>query len=224
MPNKEIITTADGSHTIYIPALNECYHSKFGALTESRHIFINAGFNAVPETINIINILEIGFGTGLNTLLTYVEAEKKSKQIIYTGIEVNPLKIAFIKQLNYTKTANLNYLEKIFLNFHEASWNTDLKISEFFTLKKINQKIEDYKPEKEKFNLIYFDAFSPEVQPELWTEEIFTRMAVSMKPKGILVTYSTKGDVKRALKKSGFTIEKLPGPPGKREILRAQLL
>lgn len=224
MKNREIIFTADGSHSIYVPELNECYHSKFGALAESQHIFINTGFKAIPEYINKINILEIGLGTGLNALLTYDEAAKTGKQIYYTGIEFYPLEIEFIKQLNYTKTTNRNYSGKIFLEIHEASWNKEVRISDFFSIEKINKKIEEYLPEKEKFDLIYFDAFGPEVQPELWTEDIFAKLAASIKLNGILVTYSTKGDVKRVLKKSGFTIEKLPGPPGKREILRAKKL
>lgn len=221
---REIILTADGSHSLFVPELNESYHSKFGAVAESQHIYINTGLKTFSTTSDFINIFEVGFGTGLNALLTYHEALISKKNINYSGIENYPLQPDFIKQLNYAKEVSWNIAEEIFYKLHEADWDTEIMISDFFTLTKINQNLLDYTPVKGLYDLVYFDAFGPDVQSELWTEEIFKKIASSMKCNGILVTYSTKGNVKRALKKSGFSIEKLPGPQGKREILRAKLL
>lgn len=223
MKSLEIILTADGSHSIRVPELNENYHSKFGAITESEHIFINAGLLSVAENITTINILEVGFGTGLNALLTYYAAIKKNLYINYTAIELYPLEWSLAKTLNYTTIINNSNADKIFQKLHLAEWDKKISVSDKFKIEKIHQNLTDYIPQRRSFDLIYFDAFGPDVQPELWSEQIFEKLAISLKPGGRLVTYSTKGDVKRALKKNNFTIEKLPGPPGKREIIRATL-
>ncbi|MCK4664511.1 MAG: tRNA (5-methylaminomethyl-2-thiouridine)(34)-methyltransferase MnmD [Bacteroidales bacterium] len=217
--NPKIIITEDGSNTLFVPSLNENYHSSYGAIQESRHIFINTGFLSVKKTN--INIFEIGFGTGLNALLTYIEASKNNQKTYYETIELYPLEHEIIKALNYPQI--LTPLEKdVFFKIH-STWNEEIEISDFFTIKKIKADLIDFKFDKQ-FDLVYFDAFSPEVQPEMWTKEIFEKIFKQLNINGVLTTYSAKGSVKRILKETGFKIEKLSGPPGKREIIRATKL
>jgi tRNA U34 5-methylaminomethyl-2-thiouridine-forming methyltransferase MnmC len=217
----EIQTTSDGSHTIFVPGLNEHYHSVHGAINESRHIFIGAGLNFISKKNKKINILEIGFGTGLNALLTYIESEKNNLFINYSSLELFPLKEDVFSRLNYPELIQDHNIKEIFLKLHFCFWEQEVIISDFFSLKKMNISLLNYIPENQYYDLIYFDAFGPDVQPEMWTLEVFQKMAFSLKSGGVLVTYSTKGTVKRNLKEAGFIIEKLPGPVGKREILRA---
>ena len=217
----EIIKTADGSNTLYVPHLNEHYHSTFGALNESRHVFIESGLLEAVRSFNEIHILEIGFGTGLNALLTWMEAERIPIKVSYTSLEPYPLGVEIWSVLNYPDCFCTFSYQKIYRRLHETDWERDEQISPFFSIQKIRCRLEDYSPEPGAFNLVYFDAFGPDVQPELWTEEIFRKIFSSMKNRGILVTYSVKGSVRRALKNSGFSVEKLPGPAGKREITRA---
>ncbi len=215
----ELILTDDGSHTIFLPHLKEHYHSTFGAMEESKHIFINAGLKTLINSLEEINIFELGFGTGLNAFLTYFEA--KNAKINYTAVESNPLKKSYYSKLNYPELFNKKDSNEVFLKLHELDWNTQKVINENFILNKINEKIQNIKLPENTYDLVYFDAFAPDIQPELWTEQIFKKIASAMKMNGILLTYSAKGSFKRALKKSGFTIEGLPGPTGKREITRA---
>jgi tRNA U34 5-methylaminomethyl-2-thiouridine-forming methyltransferase MnmC len=217
----EIIKTADGSNTLYVPHLNEHYHSTFGAINESRHVFIESGLLMAAETFDEIHILEIGFGTGLNALLTWMEAERVPKKVYYTALEPNPLDVEVWSVLNYPDCFCTFSYRKIYCRLHETDWERDEQISPFFTIRKILSRLEDYLPEPGAFNLVYFDAFGPFAQPELWTEAIFQKISLSMKERGILVTYSVKGSVRRALKNAGFSVEKIPGPAGKREITRA---
>jgi tRNA U34 5-methylaminomethyl-2-thiouridine-forming methyltransferase MnmC len=216
-----IVVTADGSHTIFHPSLQEHYHSSFGAISESRHIFIGAGLLHILQSISEINILEIGFGTGLNALLTLIHAQEQKVKVEYTGLEAYPLPAPVYTSLNYSSCLGETSTQDSYLRMHDCDWNKVIRISEYFTLTKVKTRLEDVRLEKEKFHLVYFDAFSPEVQPEMWTPEIFEKIFSSMANGGILVTYSCKGVVKRTLKATGFRIEKLPGPQGKREILRA---
>lgn len=217
----EFVLSGDGSHTLFVPAMNEHYHSVFGAINESRHIFINAGYHAVNKSAGNIRILEIGFGTGLNALLTYFESMSEGIAVDYVSIEKNPLAETLYSQLNYPEIIPLPGCREIFMALHASGWKVPVKISEKFSLHKIDIALEDFIPENETFDLVYFDAFNPVVQPEMWTPEVFRKMAEALKPGGILVTYSTRGIVKRSLKETGFALEKLPGPAGKREILRA---
>ena len=219
--NPERKITSDGSHTLYLPHLNEHYHSTFGAINESLHVFIEAGFHEAVKSFDEIQILEIGFGTGLNALLTWMEAERIPKKVSYTAIEPYPLETGVWAALNYPDCFCTFSYREIYCRLHEMDWERNERISPFFSICKIRSRLEDYLPEPDKFNLVYFDAFGPDVQPELWTEGIFRKILLSMKNKGILVTYSVKGSVRRALKSSGFSVEKLPGPAGKREITRA---
>ena len=217
----EIIITADGSHTIYIPELNECYHSKNGAMAESMHIFIEAGYRYVSKNKTSINILEVGFGTGLNALLTLFETLNDSYCVYYQGIE--PYRVDKIKldKLNYPELTGVLNALLYFEEIHNLKTEVPKKITADFSLLIVENKIEDVILKKSFFDLVYFDAFAPDINPELWKQQIFEKISASMKTGGVLVTYSCKGDVKRALKEAGFVIEKLPGPPGKREFLRA---
>jgi len=208
--------TKDGSNTLYVEELDEHYHSYNGALSESEHIFINAGFKQVSK--DKINILELGFGTGLNSVLTHTEAKKLNKLVYYCGIELHPLDINLIKQLNYDKLEQVD--TKIFEKIHSVLWHNPINISDHFILNKVQGNILELNLSI-KFDLVYFDAFAPEVHPELWKESVFTNIYNSMNNEGILLTYSAKGIVKQALRAAGFVVKRLPGPPGKRHILRA---
>jgi tRNA U34 5-methylaminomethyl-2-thiouridine-forming methyltransferase MnmC len=218
--NVQLIFTGDGSHTLFLPDLNEQYHSTFGAIRESRHIFIENGFRHQTTGINTCRILEIGFGTGLNIYLTCLETEKSTLVIHYTALEPFPLDIDIIEKLNYPELIS-PVDEGLFWAIHTAPWNQEAKITDSFTLLKMKNKAEEVVLPKKSFDLVYFDAFGPDVQPDLWTEEVFTKIALAMKNGAALVTFSAKGAVRRAMKCAGLTIEKLPGPPGKREITRA---
>ncbi len=211
----KVITTKDGSKSLYLPEMNETYHSKFGALTESEHVYIKAGLDAI--NINKINLLEIGFGTGLNTFLSHNAIQNKPVKIYYEALEKYPLTSELIPLLN---TFDSLSQRKLFENIHQVAWQQPVPLSPNFILFKNKVDLKDYKSDH-LFDLVYFDAFAPDKQPELWTEQIFNKIFNLMNPKGILVTYSAKGSVRRKLQKVGFTVEKLPGPPGKREMLRA---
>jgi tRNA U34 5-methylaminomethyl-2-thiouridine-forming methyltransferase MnmC len=227
----EIVRTDDGSDTLYQRELNQHYHSTFGAVQESRHIFIETGFLHVIDTlgtaINLnktcLRILEIGFGTGLNALLTLAEAEKLGIKVHYSTLEAFPLKEDSWKQLNYPHLFGSIDVTAIFAKLHLAAWNKDEVITPHFTLHKIHGNLETFCPAG-VYQLIYFDAFGPDAQPELWTEQIFFKLANALTSRGIFVTYSVKGSVVRALRAAGLQTEKLAGPPGKRHILRASKL
>ena len=216
---REIITTSDGSTTIHIPEWDEQYHSKHGAIQEAYHVFIKHGLNLFEN--QKINILEIGFGTGLNSFITFIEAQKLNLKVDYIGVEKFPISDEECKQLNYVSELKSDKDADIFEKMHSSSWNEKHVLSKDFSLTKRNQDFNDI-DDKEVFDLIYFDAFGARVQPELWTVTIFQKMFDALKSGGVLVTYSAKGSVRRAMIEVGFKVEKLPGPPGKREMLRAQ--
>ena len=219
---RQIIKTGDGSTTIHLPDWNEQYHSKHGAINEAKHVFIKHGFEYILqlESFDSIEILEIGFGTGLNAFITFLEAEKINQSIYYVGVEAYPVAFEEAKLLNYPEVLSAKELENVFEKMHSVDWEKSTMISSNFALTKKKlffSQIED----KEVFNLIYFDAFGARVQPELWTSAIFEKMFNALKQNGVLVTYSAKGSVRRAMQEVGFKVERLPGPPGKREMLRA---
>ncbi len=214
MSDLKKIITADNSPTLYHPDLDEHYHSINGALQESMHVFINAGLKEITK--DKISILEIGFGTGLNALLSFTENLNIKKEVYYEAIEKFPLSKEIIKTLQETSVFNSVISRQI----HRAVWEKKVKISNHFTLKKIQTDLLDYQP-TQTFDLIYFDAFAPEKQPELWTEEIFSKLYKTTNQNGILVTYSAKGIVKQALRNAGFFVKRLPGPKGKRHMVRA---
>ena len=220
---RKIITTADGSKTIYIEEWDEQYHSKHGAIQETNHVFIKHGLHHFliehcTEPIEV-SILEIGFGTGLNAFITLLEAEKLKLKINYVGVEAYPISAEEVSVLNYTDLLSKNH-DFVFTELHQTSWEEIHVLNSHFSLIKRKLFFEDIK-DIEKYNLIYFDAFGARVQPELWTETIFKIMFKALKPKGVLVTYSAKGSVRRTMQSVGFIVERLEGPPGKREMLRA---
>ena len=230
---RKIITTADGSKTIQIEDWNEQYHSIHGAINEANHVFLKHGLlfyyhnncistGAIENQVinNEIAILEIGFGTGLNSFLTLLEAEKLNLNINYVGVEAYPVKASEIDALNYIELISSQH-KKQFQKLHDSNWEQPNEICTNFTLKKENKFFNDINNVND-FNIIYFDAFGARVQPELWTESIFKIMYDALKVNGVLVTYSAKGSVRRAMQAVGFTVERLEGPPGKREMLRAQ--
>jgi tRNA U34 5-methylaminomethyl-2-thiouridine-forming methyltransferase MnmC len=218
----QIVLTGDGSHTLFIPELNEHYHSTFGALTESLHVFIRNGLDLFSGSREI-SVFETGFGTGLNALLTALGAARMGIRVQYITLEKYPVDPLMVTQLNYPLLLKEteNDAERIFSAIHAADWEKMTEINPFFQLKKMNGDMSRYIPDT-TFDLVYFDAFAPEKQPEMWSAEIMHRLAEAMKPGGIFTTYCVKGTVKRILRDCGLTVEKLPGPPGKREILRAR--
>jgi tRNA U34 5-methylaminomethyl-2-thiouridine-forming methyltransferase MnmC len=211
--------TADGSHTLYVESLDETYHSTHGAIQEAIHVFVEAGLNYFNKSK--INVLEIGFGTGLNAFLTLLESQKDDVEIKYTGIEAFPLGDNITNHLNYVVELNSSKEEKhLFVKLHKVEWENYQKITDNFKLNKTKIELDKFET-TEQFDVIYFDAFGPRVQPEIWTEAIFEKMYNCLANDGVLVTYCAKGTVKRGLKAVGFNIESLPGPPGKREMTRA---
>lgn len=223
MADRDPIRTGDGSYTLIDRNLNEHYHSHFGAVTESEHIFIRAGLMEVAGLNSDIRVLEVGFGTGLNALLTLSYAASHGLTIYYAAIEPNPVDPALAISLEYPGIIGGKEASKAFAGMHHAAWGETLNLHGGFRFLKVKTRLQEFEWSADKFNLVYFDAFSPEVQPEMWSLEMFHKVAEMMHYGGVLVTYSCKGSVRSALKAAGFRTEKLPGPPGKREILRAVL-
>lgn len=215
---REIITTEDGSVTIHLPEMNETYHSKFGAIQEAYHVFIQNGLDLCKG--KPVSILEIGFGTGLNSFITYLEAVKTGQAINYVGVEAYPVIPQEAAQLNYVQQLNAVEHEQVFKAMHAAEWGTTLELNVNFKLLKRKQFFHEINDE-DKFDIIYFDAFGYPSQPELWSIEIFKKMFNALKSGGILTTYACRGVIKRAMQEAGFITQKKPGPPGKREILMA---
>ncbi len=214
----QLFTTSDGSHTLYVPELNEHYHSIHGAVQESEHIFIKAGYDNCKA--DPLYIFEAGFGTGLNALLTAVRSINDNREVFYTSVEKYPVGNDLIKSLNHNKYAGSDG-KNIFQLIHSSAWGGMHLICNKFNLCKVEGDLADFIPAF-PIDLVYFDAFGPDKQPSMWTREIFGRIASAMRSGGILVTYSAKGDVKRNLRYIGFDVKLLPGPPGKREMISAK--
>jgi tRNA U34 5-methylaminomethyl-2-thiouridine-forming methyltransferase MnmC len=219
---RKIILTGDGSSTVQVPEMGVTYHSIHGAITESKHVFIQAGLldSGIFEFIGVHTILEIGFGTGLNALLTLIEADKQKNRIYYSAIELYPLEEREVRQLNYCDQLNQPGYQKHFDRMHECGWEEMYEITNYFRLTKLKRGLAELQP-GDLFNIVYFDAFAPNAQPDLWTRENFEKLYSMMTDGGILVTYCSKGEVRRTIQSVGFKIEKLPGPKGKREMIRA---
>ncbi|MFN7043714.1 MAG: tRNA (5-methylaminomethyl-2-thiouridine)(34)-methyltransferase MnmD [Flavobacterium sp.] len=215
---REIIITDDGSTTIRIPDWDENYHSTHGAIQEAKHVFINNGLDLFKNQ-DFISILEIGFGTGLNAFITFLETVNKEK-VNYVGVEAYPISEEEIAQMNYVSELDASQYQNVFDKMHYSDWEEPQTISDNFTLTKRKQFFQDIE-DKEQYDLIYFDAFGFPLQPELWSEAIFKKMYDALLPKGTLVTYACRSSIKKAMLSVGFSIEKLPGAPGKREMLRA---
>lgn len=216
---RQIITTGDGSKTIQLADWNEQYHSFHGAVQEAYHVFIKHGLDLYQN--RSLNILEIGFGTGLNSFITLLETQKRNLSINYCGVEHFPVTWEEAKQLDYPSALHALESQAAFEVMHTADWEKDITLTSYFTLHKRNIDFKDINVQ-EMFDLIYFDAFGARVQPELWTPAIFTKMFMALESGGYLVTYAAKGSVRRAMQEVGFLVERLPGPPGKREMLRAK--
>lgn len=221
-PKVELRLTGDGSATLYVPALNEHYHSHHGARQESRHVFIEAGLRPLlaggPAKQRI---LEVGLGTGLNALLTLEAALGSGVAIAYDGLETYPVPPALVAALQPEWDALGEPLSTLFAQLHAAPWNQPQELTPGFTLTKMEQALEKARLPPACYHLIYFDAFAPEKQPELWTEAVFAQLYAAAAPGAVLVSYCAQGQFRRSLRAAGWLTEKLPGPPGKREMTRA---
>ena len=213
----EIIQTNDGSTTIHLPEWNESYHSKHGAIQEAYHVFIKNGLDSFQGIS--ISVLEIGFGTGLNGFITYLESKKNKQSVDYVGVEAYPVDLDVAMKMNYPDKIDATQ-SLVFKQIHECNWEQKIQISEYFSLTKRKQFFQDIQ-DVAAFDLIYFDAFGFRVQPELWSDAIFATMHKALKPNGVLVTYACRTSIKNAMLSAGFSVEKLVGAPGKREMLRA---
>ena len=213
----ELRVTGDGSHTLYVPALDEHYHSHFGALTESKHIFIDAGLASL--TSKKVSILEVGFGTGLNALLTAMHASDNQVTIHYVTLEKFPLDPSLLFRLNYPAMTGAGGRE-LFEAIHNAPWEKPVKLTPWFTLEKRLLDLTSMSVEG-LYDLVYFDAFGPGKQPEMWSREVMQKITAVTHPGTVFVTYSAKGELKRTLRSLGFEVVLLPGPPGKRVMTRA---
>ncbi|MDA3879181.1 MAG: tRNA (5-methylaminomethyl-2-thiouridine)(34)-methyltransferase MnmD [Prolixibacteraceae bacterium] len=216
---RHIIKTEDGSHSFYVPELDEHFHSTHGAIQESQHVFIQSGLKQIKK--ETINIFEVGFGTGLNTLLTIIESDKTNQNINYYSIEKYPLTNTEYTQLNYSKLTGFN-CNPTFLSMHDCEWGKTIKLTTNFLFTKIRGDINAYQfTECPLFDLIYYDAFAPNKQNGVWDKAIFELIYKHCAPGAVLVTYCARGEVRRTLQSVGFKTEKVAGPPGKREMLRA---
>lgn len=220
MYNIELKITGDNSHTLLVKELNETYHSTKGAINEARHVFLQKGLSDYIEQIGEkeLAVFEVGFGTGLNAHLTQLFSQEHQVKIDYSSVETYPLNREIIQQLNYTDLIPSNQHD--YLKLHEVEWNKPHAISDFFTITKLHKQLNKI-TENNKFDVIFFDAFAPDIQPELWSKAIFEQQFNALKQGGVLVTYCAKGVVKRTIKEVGFELETLQGPPGKREMIRA---
>lgn len=218
---RKVTVTNDGSSTIYIPELDEHYHSSHGAIQEARHVFLKHGI----ETLNAthIDVFEMGLGTGLNALLTFEFAEATGVSVNYIGIEAYPVAPEMVNELNYVDEINPEY-KGVFEKMHDVEWGKRHALSDRFSLTKIHEKIEEFAPEPETADIVYFDAFGPRAQGDMWDLSVLSKMKLLLKPGGLLVTYCAKGQFKRDLKSLGFAVKALPGPPGKREMTVGTLI
>ncbi|WMN12561.1 tRNA (5-methylaminomethyl-2-thiouridine)(34)-methyltransferase MnmD [Marivirga salinae] len=222
MENIKIITTEDGSHSLYHEGLKETYHSFHGALQESVHVFIEKGLrfwrtkSGLPKQVDIF---EVGFGTGLNALLTAQFAIDNEVKINFTTIEPYPLDMEIIDQLNYATSIGQDNLKTVFKELHSCKWEENIEISPYFSIHKIKSKLEDFQTDQ-RFDVLFFDAFAPSKQAELWTADLLQKCFSLLREGGVFTTYSAKGQLKRDLKSVGFEVETLPGPPGKKEMVR----
>ncbi len=215
-----VIITQDGSHSVYSERFGVTYHSKYGALTESLHVFIEAGLRFKAAVQPQIAVLEVGFGTGLNAFLSWFEAERRNLTVRYTALETLPISPEEAAAFNYAQCLGQPERHADFLRLHTCAWERTVRLSPHFHLRKKQMPVQAYRPVG-AFDVIYFDAFAPQAQPDMWTEAVLRAMYRALRPEGLLVTYCAKGDVKRTLRSVGFEVERLPGPPGKREMTRA---
>lgn len=219
---RKLIKTEDGSHTVLLENMSEHYHSTHGALNESMHVFIEAGLKHVDHAQKVLTVLEVGFGTGLNALLTLDYAISNKRKIQYVGLEPFPLEEELYQQLNYETFLELSANEEYLQTMHSRDWNFPYYYTDYFVLNKIQSTLQEAELQEAAFDVIYFDAFGPDKQSEVWTVENFRKCYQALKADGVLTTYSAKGQVKRDLQEVGFVVEKISGPKGKREMIRAR--
>ena len=203
--------TADGSKTLYSNQYGEHYHSTYGAVNESNHVFIEAGYMA--STANPVSVLETGFGTGLNAWLTLQQAGKLKRRTYYEAVELYPIDDITVCELSD---------DALFRELHVSAWEYPIEITSYFTLHKRKTDLLQTNFTR-KFDIVYFDAFSPVSQPEMWSIDVFTKLYASMSSRAVLTTYCAKGEVRRTMQNAGFVVERLPGPVGKREMLRGRV-
>ena len=215
MKELEVRMTRDGTRTLFDPLLSERYHSVHGAVAESRHVFLDAGFLAAKEPR--VDVLEIGLGTGLNMLLTWIESENRCIEVHYDAVEPFPLNTGILNQLDHCTSLGVSERSLVFMGMMQGPHNTRSSMRDFH----FRMVADGSTLTPSGYHVIYFDAFAPAHQPGMWTVEMFERMRALLRPGGVLVTYCAKGDVRRAMQRAGFSVERLPGPPGKKEMLRA---
>ena len=225
-PKVEVRVTADGSATLFVPALNEHYHSQHGARQESAHVFIRHGLApllpAAAETGEPLRLLEIGLGTGLNALLTLEAAQAAGAVIEYDGLETFPLPPTVVAALQPEWDERGTPIRELFAALHAAPWDAPVALLPGFRLRKRHQALQEAALPAGQYHLLYFDAFAPSTQPELWTEAVFAQLYHAAAPGAVLVSYCAQGQFRRNLRAAGWLTEKLPGPPGKREMTRAR--
>lgn len=215
---RKVIETADGSKTLFIPDMNEQYHSVNGALTESEYVFLKQGY--LHHTSKAPVVFEVGFGTGLNALVTALKAAEQKRKTRFISIEKYPLSGIELKELEYDKLISPDAAD-LFIKIHKAKWNEEVRITEYFSILKIEADLKTFSFDTlPQFDLIYFDAFAPDKQPDLWSSQIFENIHKASNTKAIFVTYCAKGVIRRQLEATGFAVERLPGPPGKRQMMR----
>lgn len=217
----EICITQDGSHSLILRNEGVFYRSKYGAVMEARHVYIEAGLFYKSIEKKSIRLLEVGLGTGLNAFLSFIEAKKYGLEIHYLAIEANPIPLGTAEELNYPQVLNAHDYDEVFMQLHRSDWGKEIELAERFAFKKMNDKVQNIDFD-EQFDLIYFDVFAPNFEPELWERQMLEKMFHALLPGGIMVTYCAKGEFKRTLKAIGFQVEALQGPPGRREMTRAK--
>jgi len=224
MSEIRLIETQDGSHSLYVPELNETYHSFHGAIQESQHVFIRMGLHYFLDKFqsNKIKILEVGFGTGLNAMLSYRDLTKKQIRTWYDTIEPFPIGEDIWKKLNYVEKLDFEGAEKIYTELHSSAWDTKNELAEGYLFTKYKEKLEDIELLPNHYDVVFFDAFAPNKQPELWHLDQLKKVVASMKDEAVFVTYCAQGQFKRDLREAGLEIESLPGPPGKKEMVRGR--
>lgn len=224
MKNIQLITTDDGSSTLLNLALHETYHSKHGAIQESTHVFIKNGLQFFAEQNHTsVSVFEVGFGTGLNAMLSLAFSEQNKINVDYTSLEPFPIEWEVAMSLNYAAQLNDNN-HQCFPRLHQSPWGEKVKISEYFSLCKEKIRLQDFNFPPDQYDVIFFDAFAPSKQPDMWVLPMMKKIVSAVKTGGMVVTYCAKGQVKRDLKSLRMTVESLPGPPGKREMIRAMKL
>ena len=219
MQGVKVVITKDGSRTLFVPNLNEHYHSMHGAINEAQHVYIKNGLINCKQPR--LTILEVGFGTGLNAFLAFMQSQKTSQKITYFSVENNPLKFDTVASLDYPFQLGVSHLDSVFQQIHTCPWNMSVAISQYFFLHKIKTSISTLFLKK-KIDLVFYDAFCPRAQKELWTKEVFALITGFLNKYAVLVTYCANGQVKRNLKDVGFEVKSLKGPPGKREMIQAK--